>query len=204
LAYRIAGVPAVNTEHDPWPAIVGTSIHTWLEAAVNRYQAANGDQGWLTELRVHPDDLVSGSSDVFHVPTGCVVDWKTTGADKMRKLRKGEPPEPSYITQIHLYGLGHAQAGRDVRRVALVFLSRSGWLEDAYVWTEEYDESKARAALARMYGIGNQLLEMDVLANPHRFQLIDASPGDACVWCDHFNRDMDVDTAASEKGCPGR
>lgn len=204
LAYRIAGTPTINMTNDPWPAIVGTSVHAWLETAINRYQEVNGDHGWLTELRVHPDELVSGSSDLFHTKTGTVVDHKTAGADVMKKIRRGEDPPEGYVTQVHLYGLGHKRAGRVVRNVALVFYPRSGWLDDVYVWSAPYDEAKARAALDRMYAIGYQLIEHDIENNPHRFQLIPATPGDACVWCDHFNRDLDPDTGASDKGCSGR
>ncbi len=204
LAYRLAGVPAVNVWSDPWPAIVGTSIHAWLEKAINGYQSANGDQGWLTELRVSPDSLVQGSSDVFNARTGSVVDWKTCGADVMRKLHKGEPPKPGYVTQIQLYGLGHTRAGRKVNNVCLVYLPRSGWLDDAFVWVAPYDEKIATAALDRMYRVGAECIEMDVENYGHRFQLIEATPGDSCVWCPFFNKELHFDIAASDKGCPGR
>lgn len=204
LAYRIAGVPAVNTWRDPWPAIVGTSVHAWLEKAINQYQEKNGDRGWLTELRVRPDEMVQGSSDVFNVRTGTVVDHKTTGVDTIRKLHKGQPPSPGYVTQIQLYGLGHRLAGRDVKSVALVYYPRSGWLDDAFVWTAPYDESVATRALDRMYRVAGELIDLNIEENPHRFQFITATPGDSCVWCDHFCKDKDPDIAADEKGCPGR
>lgn len=203
IAYRIAGTPAVNVWTDPWPAIVGTSIHNWLETAVNQYQKHKGDHGWLTELRVSPDPMVRGRSDVFNTRTSTVVDWKTSGADGMRKLHKGQIP-PGYVTQIQLYGLGHKNAGRDVKNVALVFLPRSGWLDDAFVWQTPYDESVATAALERMYRIGSQLIEMDIESNPHRFGLVEATPGDSCVWCPFFNRNKDPDMAADASGCPGK
>ena len=204
LAYRIAGIPAVNTSSDPWPAIVGTSIHAWLEKAINQYQEANGDLGWRTELRVYPDPLVQGSSDVFNIRTGTVLDHKTTGTDTMRKLKKGNAPPAGYITQIQLYGLGHKNAGRDVKTVALIFYPRSGWLNDTFVWTAPYDESVALAALNRMYAIGEQLMTLQIEQNPHRFQFIEATPGDSCVWCSHYNQEIGLDIAANEKGCPGR
>ncbi len=204
LAYRIAGVPAVNTSSDPWPAIVGTSIHQWLEKAINLYQEVNGDLGWRTELRVYPDPLVAGSSDVFNIRTGVVLDHKTTGVDVMRKLKKGGPPPDGYITQIQLYGLGHANAGREVKRVALIFYSRSGWLSDVHVWSTPYDEAVARKALDRMYRIGRQLIELRIEENYSRFGFIEATPGDSCIFCGHYSREIGVDTAASEKGCPGR
>lgn len=203
LAYRIAGIRPINLGADPWPAIVGTSIHNWLEEAINKYQSSVEDLGYITELRVYPDPLVKGRSDVFHVPTATVVDHKTTGTDGMRKAKKGIIPE-GYRVQVHLYGLGHERAGRAVRNVALVFYPRSGWLNDAQVWIEPYDRNVAEAALARLYSLANRLIEMDIGANPQRFQLIDASPGDACIWCPFYSQERDIDIAADDKGCPGR
>jgi hypothetical protein len=148
--------------------------------------------------------MVQGRSDVFNTRTKTILDYKTTGADKMRKLHRGQPPSPGYITQVHLYGLGHERAGREVKNVALLFFPRSGWLDDAFVWHEPYNREVALDALQRMYRIGFQLMDMDIETNPHRFQLIDATPGDNCVWCPFFNKDLSIDIAASDKGCPGR
>lgn len=203
LAYRIAGVPRVNWS-DPWPAVVGTAVHNWLEVAVNRFQRENGNHGWVTEVTVEPDPLVRGRSDLFHVPTGTVVDYKTTGTDTMRKLRKGTPPSPGYITQIQLYGLGHERAGRAVHNVCLVYYPRSGWLDDVFVWYAEYDPSIAHAALKRLYGIGFQILDLDIPNHPERFSEITATVGDGCVWCPMFIRELDQSVSASQNGCPGR
>lgn len=203
LAYRIAGARPVNLGADPWPAIVGTSIHDWLEKAINKYQAEVEDLGYLTELRVYPDPSVKGRSDVFSTKYKCVVDHKTTGTDGMRKVRKGIIPE-GYRIQIQIYGLGHKRAGRNVENVALIFYPRSGWLDDAYVWVEPYDEQVALDALARMHALAERLLDLDIENNPQRYQFIDAAPGDSCVWCPFYNRDIDPDIAASDKGCPGR
>lgn len=203
LAYRIAGCDPVNTNADPWPSIVGTSVHDWLEKAVNRYQQSVEDLSYMTELRVYPDPMVKGRSDIFKASTGTVLDWKTAGPDVMRKLKTGYIPA-SYKTQVMVYGLGHRRAGREVKDVALVFLGRTGWLNDMYVWHAPYDESIAVAALDRMYRLGLQLIELEIEGNPHRYQLIDATPGDSCVWCPFFTRDKDPDVAADQYGCPGR
>lgn len=203
LAYRIAGAATIN-HPDPWPAIVGTSIHDWLEKAINRYQSSVEDFGYLTELRVYPDPMVKGRSDVFNVKTGTVVDHKTTGTNGMRKVRKGEIPQ-GYRIQIQIYGLGHRRAGRDVKEVALVFYPRSGWLDDAYVWVEPYDEQVAVDALARMHQLAEHLVDIDIENNDHRYQNIEATPGDSCIWCPFYNKNLiDIDTPASGKGCPGR
>lgn len=205
VAYRIAGTPEINVFRDPWPAIVGTAVHAWLQKAVDAYQESHYlPQGpaWMTELGVQPDLLVQGHSDVYNSRTQSVVDWKTAGVDAMRKYRKAVPP--GYITQIQLYGLGHSRAGRPVKDVVLVFLPRSGWLGDMFIHREPYDETVALAALERMYRLGSRLIDLDIETNPHRFAQIEATPGDSCVWCPLFNKDLEPDTAASDKGCPGR
>lgn len=203
IAYRIANTPRINFS-DPWPAIVGTSIHAWLEAAIERYQQLHGDQGWITELRVAPDDLVRGRSDLYNSKTGTVVDWKTAGSDKVKKLHRGDPPSEGYVSQINLYGLGYERAGYTVNNVALVFLPRSGWLEDAFVWRAPYDRDRALAVLERFYRIGYSLLDLDIENHPENFARVPAKPGDSCVWCPMFNRRMDPTVQASDIGCPGR
>lgn len=204
IAYRLAGTDPVNVHGDPWPAIVGTAIHGWLEIALNRFQDAKGYQGWLTELRVHPDNLVHGRSDVFFEPTGTVVDFKTAKSDTIKKLHRGEAPSPGYITQINLYGLGHERAGRLVKNVCLVYYPRAGWLNDAYVWHDVYKPDIAHQALARMYRLGFELIDNDIENHPEYFASIPATPGDSCVWCPMFSRDMNPLVEASRDGCPGR
>ena len=36
LAYKTLGVEPTNTDHDSWPAIVGTSVHAYLERAFKK------------------------------------------------------------------------------------------------------------------------------------------------------------------------
>lgn len=143
------------------------------------------------------------AADGLYVTRGYMLTHNTTGVDVMRKIRKGEIPM-SYRIQVQIYGLGHERAGRQVKDVALIFYPRSGWLDDAYVWVEPYDRQVALDALARMYAIADKLIDLNVEENPQRYQLIDATPGDACVWCPFHNRDADPEVAASDKGCPGR
>lgn len=203
IAYRLAGTQAVNRSGDPWPAVVGTAIHNWLETAVNQYQAAHGFQGWIVEQRVEPDALVAGRSDLFHVPTGTVVDYKTASSDKIKKLHRGDAPAPGYVTQINLYGLGHERAGREVKNVALVYYPRSGWLNDSFVWHAAYDRSIALKSLERLYAVGFKLLDLDIRNHPEKFVEVTATGGDNCVWCPMFSREMDPTAVASETGCPG-
>jgi hypothetical protein len=46
LAYKLLNVEAVNTDTDSWPAIVGTSVHYYLERAFKKHP------DYLTEVKV--------------------------------------------------------------------------------------------------------------------------------------------------------
>lgn len=203
LAYRLAGWAEVNASMDPWPAIVGTAVHSWTEASVQKFMARSGSHDWLTEVELDPDPLVRGHSDLYQISTGTVVDLKTCGTNALRKIQK-EGPSPEHEAQVQLYGLGHRRAGRPVTTVALVFVPRAGWLRDMYVWSAPYDESVAVAALDRMYALAYRLIEMDVQRYPSRFSDITATPGDACTFCPFYNPTSDPDTTANHLGCPGR
>jgi hypothetical protein len=198
IAYRLADVTESNRARDMWPATVGTAIHQWLEKAVDLYQTQHENMGWVTEIRIAADALVSGSSDVYDSKRFRVTDWKTANTDNMRKYRVQGPPR-QYIIQANIYGLGHENAGRQVRDVALVFLPRSGWLSGIYVWRDVYRREVAEQALARMYAIGDRLLAGVRVGD------IPASPSDNCGYCPWFQSgDTFMGVPADERGCPGR
>jgi hypothetical protein len=200
IAYRLLETKPCNNNRDPWPAIVGTAVHAWLEKAVNSYQAAHGGAAltfpWVTETTVQPDAIIEGHCDLYR--PGLVVDWKTAGPDVIKKIRRASAPPASYRTQVHVYGYGHVRAGRPVDHVALVFLPRSGWLDGMYVWREPYDEAIAIAAIERVYAIGGKLLQGLSGAN------IPATPGDHCGFCPWFRYDSVAGVGADEYGCTGR
>jgi hypothetical protein len=201
LGYRIAGIPSVN-EYDPWPAIVGTSIHTWLERAVSQYGIYTKSDRYITELTVQPNDLVIGHSDLYDSQNHMIIDWKTVSSKNLVKFRE-EGPSESYITQVNLYGLGQQRAGREIKKVCLVALPRAGWLSDMYVWVDEYREEIAQAALTRMFRIGNKLIELDIINNPHRWVEITPEPSRLCGWCPFYRQGADDGQGANEHGCPG-
>lgn len=205
IAYRLLDTPEKNRVRDPWPAIVGTAIHQWLERSVvkwpqnNSYTRANqGGISWETEMRVAANALVSGSSDVYDHRAFRVIDWKTAGTDMMKKYRAQGPPQ-HYIIQAHVYGLGHENAGRQVRDVALVFLPRNGLLSGIYVWRALYRRDVAERALARVEGIG------DILLDGKPPQDLPAAPSDNCGFCPWFaSEDATMGVAANKLSCPGR
>ena len=198
LGYKIAGIPEVNTWTDPWPAVVGTSIHAWMEQAVNDYQQVHGVKQWLTELEVLPNPLVMGHTDLFDLDRHTVLDWKFPSPDNLKKMRQ-DGPSLQYMTQVQLYGLGHVNAGRQVERVGIVALGRQGWLKDMYVHTVLFDESFARQAIQRIYDLGDRLIALDVLNDPKGWKEIDSKPDRLCTYCPWFRSGITVD----DKGCAG-
>lgn len=201
LGYKLAGVEPRNVEFDPWPSIVGTAMHTWLDNAVQAWEAENQKGYWLTETPVAVGEFVKGRSDLYHRPTDCVIDHKSCGPDVMKKILKGGPP-PGYVVQIQCYGHGYEQLGYPVKKVALAFYPRAGWLRDMYVWTADYDRSIAEAALNRLYGIAHTVVSTEVLKYPDRWKDVEATPSNSCGFCGWYNPNKDGE--ADETGCPGR
>lgn len=199
IAYRIAGVTPTGFANDPWPAVVGTATHSWMEGAVNSFQEAHGLNHWVTEMEVFPNPLVKGHTDLYDAKRKLVLDWKFPGSTNMRAMRN-DGVGSQYRTQVMLYGLGHLQAGRPVERVGIVALGREGWLKDMFVWTTEFSHAEAQAALDRVWRIGSVLLASDV-DDPATWEGIAHEPSRLCTWCPFYRRGM---ASASKEGCPGK
>ncbi len=203
LAYRLAEVGSVNRTFDPWAAIVGTALHSWLEEAFQAWNRDHSDSPWATETPVVLSEFVKGRSDLYHKEWGCVIDHKGAGPDVMRKYRKDGPPT-GYKVQVHCYGYGYERLGFPVKKVALAFYPRAGWLRDLYVWSEDYDRSIAEAALNRMSRIATELMSADILNKGHRWENVPAAPSNNCGFCPYYVPDRDFERGADEHGCPGR
>lgn len=199
VAYTMAGIQGPNVHTDQWPAIVGTAVHEWMQRAFEEFQHYHGVSEWLTELEIHPSQLVMGHSDLYHAPRGLVLDWKFPGPDGMRKMKQ-DGPSAQYMTQVQLYGLGNVLAGRKVERVGIVAVGRSGWLKDIFIHTVEFDRAAAEKALQRVYDLGHRLITDAVLEHPQLWSTIPASPSRLCMWCPFYDRSL---RSASDKGCPG-
>jgi hypothetical protein len=209
LAYRIAGIrPQGRGEgtRDPWAAIVGTSIHAWMEQAARRAQNTLGEQLYGIELPVEADPLVRGRSDLYHHGLRAVVDYKGAGPSVMQELKRGHEPSHRYKVQIHTYGLGHMRAGRPVDWVVLLFLPRAGLLKDAHTWVAPYNEQVALNAINRMYQIAGDLQGLALDEHPERWDLVPATPEGGkggCFWCPMWSKDHGLTGRADDKGCPG-
>lgn len=187
IALKLAGVK----RHDrglPWAPMCGTAVHELMEEVLRAENERLGRERWVIEQQVQLDDELSGHGDAFDTDWGMVVDWKYTGSTARRKASRRTVPNaelvsPEYRTQAHLYGLGHRNAGRDVRFVRLVLLARSHDFAESVEWTEPYDEKIAVDAMMRFYGIRDRVLALNGGVHPEALKLIEAAPGEACKWC---------------------
>lgn len=205
IGYRVAEVEEVNDRFDPWAAIVGTSIHTWLEHGIDAWVRHHNSRSWITETPVTLDGFIKGRSDLFYVDEATVIDHKGAGPSVMRKIIKEGPP-PGYIVQVQLYAYGYEQLGREVKKVALAFYPRAGWLKDMYVWTSDYDRDVAIRSLDRVGEIAQKVMNLDILTegHGHRWEQIRATPSDSCGFCPWYTADRDAERGADSAGCPGR
>lgn len=201
IGYRLAGVPSAGNHGDPWPAIVGTGIHMWMEQAIGRFEAAHRVGRWKAEMTVAPHEKVAGHTDVYDTETFTVIDWKSKGTEEMREIRKGVITFDDAIQQVNLYGRGHERAGRRVDNVALVFMPRGGWLSGIYVWMAPYDRQLALDALDRRDKAEAGIEWYRVAEQPENWARFPAVPGKSCTWCPWHRPEL---TLASELGCPGK
>lgn len=203
IGYRLATITPVNTTLDPWPAIVGTAVHDWLESAFDQWLKTFNSKEWITEQRLSLTEDVLGRSDLFHVPSGTVIDWKGTSTDRMKKIKAGGSPV-TYQRQIQIYGWGYERLGYTVNRVALAFFPRAGNIKDLHVEVFPYDPTVGPVSVARIPAIAGRLLELDVLQQPHRWEQVNAMPSHDCGFCPWYNHKREPEQGASDEGCPGK
>lgn len=193
LAYRLLGAQPVNTDSDPWAAIVGTSVHAWLETAFTAENSRLGWDRWETEVRIELPTYMRGTADLVDHHTKTATDHKVLGATSLKKF-KADGPSEQYRTQVHLYAAGLRLAGYEIDHVGIVAWSRSGQLKDSLFWTEPYDEARVEAALRRIDALRSTTAALGRQALP----LIPTTDA-MCTWCPFY---LPAVTDATE-GCPG-
>lgn len=215
LAYKLIEAPTVSGSgyNDPLPSAVGTGAHAEFEEFARRYNQSLPSPALLPEFKVEVRPGLTGTCDLFHMPSGTVVDWKFPGTSSHTKY-KNRGPSPVYRTQAHLYGRGMIRAGFHVNQVAIAFLPRGGELKGLAFWTEPYSDQVVDEALDR---IDNTLADIDilnVLDHPERMHTgwteagvtvapaIDADYS-ACFLCP-YQALPTTDLEATPWACPGR
>jgi hypothetical protein len=187
LAYRLLGASGVNTDSDPWPAIVGTAVHSWLEKAFSH----NPDR-YDTEVKVELPTYMRGTVDLVDKHAKTVIDHKVLGLTSLKRF-KADGPSEQYRTQVHLYACGLRLAGYDIEHVAIAAWSRSGALKDAHYWNEPYNEQIVEATLQRI----DALREVTAMGR-NALPLIPTADAN-CTWCPFY---VPAVTDVTE-GCPG-
>lgn len=205
IAMKLAGIPRQLPDARPaWAPMQGTAMHTLMEEALRYHNTKLGRPRWLIEEKLQIDHEVSGHGDAFDTDFGMVVDWKYVGVTTLKKAKRKTVPNEElvsqdYRVQAHLYGYGHARAGRDVRWVRLVLLARSHMYDDSTEWTEAYRPEIAIWALDRYYATQDLINHLDLTNNPTLWPAVPAVSGDSCSWCP-FRRQGGP---ADDTGCPG-
>ncbi len=171
-----------------WKPAVGTAMHDQLERwfdAANRHGGEVDHAEWVTEWEVTVGQIggqnITGHSDLFHVPTGTVIDHKIIGPKQLAKYRLHGPSQ-QYRVQAHLYGKGFTFDGGwgPCRHVAIAFLPRDGELSSAYFWSEPHDPHLAAAAMLRANRLHTMLQVVGLDAALAASPLCDDQ---WCTWC---------------------
>lgn len=171
-----------------WKPAVGTAVHDQLERwfdAANRHGGEVERVEWVTEWSVNVGQIggqdTPGHSDLFHVPTGTVIDHKIVGPKQLSKYRLHGPSQ-QYRVQAHLYGKGFTDDGGwgPCRHVAIAFLPRDGELSGAYFWSEPYNPHLAAEALQRANRLWTMLTVVGIDAALAASPLCDDQ---WCTWC---------------------
>jgi hypothetical protein len=188
LAYKLLDWEKVNEGSTfSWAATVGTAIHAHLANIFSKIE------GFEVEQRVQIRPGLAGSIDLFHKESGTVIDWKTTSPSSLPQKKKN--PSKQNMVQVQLYAYGKAQAGANVKQVALVYLPTSGSLEDMHIELQNYDPQIAIDALARIDNIYALLTAVDVEANPQMWRQIPKAPSRLCMYCPYFqpfSKDLNI------------
>lgn len=181
-----------------WKPAIGTAVHDQLERWFDAANVPNGNGDvtnweWVTEQQVVVGAIggqaISGHSDLFHVPTGCVIDHKIVGPKQLAKYRLHGPSQ-QYRVQAHLYAKGFTDDGGwgPCQSVAIAFLPRDGELSNAYFWSEPYNPHLAAEALLRANRLHTMLTVIGIDAALAACALCDDQ---WCTWCRAEKRALD-------------
>lgn len=188
IAMSIMEEPKLGDKGDPLPSITGTAIHSWFEATIKRWNKHIGYERFFTERRVHPRPGLSGSCDLYDTETQFAIDLKNPNPGVLSKYRKADYPGEQYEVQLQEYGLGYANAGHEVKYVAIFALPRGGKLKDAWWWSSAYNPEIAHAAHRRLDEITLLADELDVEHRPERYSLIQTTP-QFCDYCPYHSEE---------------
>lgn len=205
VAGKLAGLPATNHVLDPWPSIMGTAGHAWMEGCLTAANAELDHIRFLTEYRVTPGmgfEGHPGTGDGYDAHHRAVIDHKFLGDTSMAKLRK-DGPSRHYRVQFLLYMLGFRALGLQVDRIVLLAWPRtSSSLDGMYVWEQEITD----ADLAFLRDVVKPELDYRkqwaaaITAGLAQLTDVPADTADECFFCPFYRPQSARDGGP---GCPG-
>jgi hypothetical protein len=176
-----------RAQDEAWLPLIGTAVH---ELLLCEGMGAWGVD-WLKEHRVDVGTIggmrLSGNADLFHVPSGTVVDLKVVGATTLNEARKNGA-SLQYRRQVQLYGRGFVLAGYEVNACTIAYLPRNSMrLSDAVFSTYAYDQDFADDALNRAEKLLADARYMETISVRARDVWIDGLPRAAgCYDCARY------------------
>jgi hypothetical protein len=184
VAGKLAGLLRTNHVTDPWPSVVGTAVHAWMETAFPAREEGH-----------------TGTADLFDLETGTLIDHKVLGRSSHDEITRNGPPA-HYRAQLLLYARGYQLAGVPVRRVALAAWPRAGsTLGGLHVWgldlgpeTDAEVDELLNVTMPRRYA------QAEALRSGAPLRSIPSLPSSHCYFCP-FYRPSDQDTTGT---CSGR
>jgi hypothetical protein len=199
---KLVGFERTNHVTDPWPSIMGTAGHAWMEDTFRGHNDALGWQRWLVEQRVTPHPDHAGTSDLYDAANLCVDDHKFLGETSMAKLRADKVP-PQYFFQLLTYRRGYQLMGLRVDRIVIIGWPRTGSSVDGmYVWEHECtpeDDVKLDTLFARMQW--RKQWAAAISAGNAKLSDVPAVPDpDDCYFCPFYRPAARHDGGP---GCPG-
>jgi hypothetical protein len=194
LAAALAGWEKGND--DAWLPLIGTAVHALLLTP-----EVYGEE-WLVEHRVTVGDVagraVEGNADLFHAPTGTVVDFKIVGASTLNESRRNGS-KLQYQRQIQLYGAGFVNAGYEVNTCLIAYLPRnSPNLSDAFFDAHPFDATIAAETLAHAGRLAANAATFARVSERARDVFIDSLPrSPGCFDCSRYPS-LGINTQPSE------
>jgi hypothetical protein len=203
-----------RAQDEAWLPLIGVAVHELLlNMSVGAWRHVNFSGDWLIEHRVAVGALgqgrerrsIEGNADLFHIPSGTVVDLKVVGATTLDEARKNGA-SIQYRRQVQLYGRGFVLAGYEVNACTIAYLPRNSMrLSDAVFSTYAYDQDFADDALNRAEKLLADARYLEGISTRARDVWIDGLPRAAgCYDCARYPlivpRVSDLQDYATTKG----
>lgn len=191
LGYKILGVEPTNFP-DPWFAIIGNAIHSWIQECYEAKNKSLGYPRYLIEKRVAIGKGISGKTDMYDTELKAIIDWKTTGDSGMKRAKAGN--DTSYPEQLAQYAKGMIAKGYEVKHIITVYLPRNNFLSKKYITVTDYQPELAERALSR-YASAQAIVKVFGAEGLAKLEAVEHH----CDWCPFFLPGS-LDIAL---GCPG-